>query len=105
MSPIWNAVHEEKRIDMPGLPELLPVLWEMGIYPNVTMGPPGGGPRTMPSMEAALAVARHFLYVAPDSEKDRRLQEIAPDFVVETPKGWMMRDASERPQGVVWWAV
>jgi SAM-dependent methyltransferase len=31
MSPIWTEVHGEERIDMPGLPELLPVLWELGI--------------------------------------------------------------------------
>jgi SAM-dependent methyltransferase len=105
MSPIWNAVHDEKRNDMPGLPELLPVLWEMGVYPNVEMAPPGGGPRTMPTLDAALAMARHFLYIAPGSEKDKRLQEVAPDFVVETEKGVAMRDASERPQGVVWWKV
>ena len=103
MSPIWEAVHGEKRIDMPGLPELLPVLWEMGIFPNVEMAPPGGGPRTMPTRDAALAMARHFLYVAAGSEKDRRLLEIAEDFIVETPKGMAMRNASERPQGVVWW--
>jgi len=105
MSPIWNAVHEEKRIDMPALPELLPVLWEMGIYPNVDMAPPAGGTRTMPTMDAAVAMARHFLYIAPGSDKDRKLQEVAGDFVVETPKGVAMKDASERPQGVVWWRV
>lgn len=105
MSPIWEAVHGEKRIDMPGLPELLPVLWEMGIFPNVEMAGGGGGPRVMPSKEAALALARHFLYVAEGSEKDRRLQEIGDDFLVETPKGVGMKGASERPQGVVWWKV
>jgi hypothetical protein len=105
MSPIWNAVHEEPRIDMPALPELLPVLWEMDIFPNVEMAPPGGGPRTMPTVEAALAMARHFLYIAPGSDKDQKLQQIAPDFVVETPKGVAMKNASERPQGIVWWQV
>ncbi len=104
MSPIWEAVHGEKRIDMPGLPELLPVLWEMGIYPNVEMMPAGsGGTRTMPSLETALAIARHFLYIEAGSDKDRRLQEVAPEFIEETPKGFTMRGASERPQGVVWW--
>jgi SAM-dependent methyltransferase len=105
MSPIWEAVHGEKRVDMPGLPELLHVLWEMGIYPNVEMAPPAGGPRVMPNREAALAMARHFLYVEAGSDKDRRLGEIGNDFLVETPKGVVMKGASERPQGVVWWTT
>ncbi|MEX0683789.1 MAG: class I SAM-dependent methyltransferase [Dehalococcoidia bacterium] len=103
MSAIWNAVHEEKRIDLPGLAELLPMLWEMGVYPNVEMAP-AGGPRSLPNLETAIAMARHFLYIAPGSDKEARLREIAPQFVIETPEGVAMRDASERPQGIVWWA-
>jgi 2-polyprenyl-3-methyl-5-hydroxy-6-metoxy-1,4-benzoquinol methylase len=106
MSPLWEAVHGEKRIDMPGLPELLRVLWEMGIYPNVEMMPAtSGGTRVMPSVDVALAIARHFLYIEAGSEKDKRLVEVAPEFVAETPRGVVMKDASERPQGVVWWSV
>lgn len=105
MSPIWNEVHGEKRVDMPGLPELLPVLWEMEVYPNVEMLPPATGTRTLPNLETAIAMARHFLYIEANSEKDRRLREIAPQFVVETPEGITMRGGSERPQGVVWWRV
>ena len=103
MSPIWTEVHGEQRIDMPGLPELLPVLWEMEIYPNVEMLPPAATTRAAPNLETAIAMARHFLYVEAGSEKDERLREIAPRFVVETPEGVTMRGASERPQGVVWW--
>jgi SAM-dependent methyltransferase len=104
MSPIWAEVHGEERIDMPGLPELLPVLWEMEIYPNVEMLPAAsGGTRVLPNLETAIAMARHFLYIEAGSEKDKRLREIAPKFVVETPQGVTMRGASERPQGVVWW--
>jgi SAM-dependent methyltransferase len=51
MSAIWGEVHGEERTDMPALPELLPVLWEMGIYPNVEML--AGGAR------------RHALYPEP----------------------------------------
>jgi len=103
MSALWNAVHEEKRLDMPGLPELLPVLWEMGIYPNVEMAPPAGGPRSLPNMETAIAMARHFLYIAPGSDKEARLREVAPRFVIDTPDGVAIQPASERPQGIVWW--
>jgi hypothetical protein len=103
MSPIWTDVHGEKRIDMPGLPELLPVLWEMEIYPDVAMLPPATSTRTLPNLETAIALARHFLYIEAGSEKEQRLRETAPRFVVETPEGVTMRGASERPQGVVSW--
>ncbi len=102
MSPIWTEVHGEKRIDMPALPELLPVLWEMEIYPNVEMLPPATGTRTLPNLETAIAIARHFLYVEAGSEKEQRLRQVAPKYVIETPEGVTMR-GSERPQGVVWW--
>lgn len=104
MSPVWAEVHGEKRIDLPALPELLPVLWEMDIYPNVEMLPAPMGTRTLPNLEAAIAFARHFLYIEGGSEKDFRLREVAPKFLVETPEGVTMR-GSERPQGVVWWRV
>ena len=77
MSPIWTEVHGEKRIDMPGLPELLPVLWEMEIYPDVAMLPPATSTRSLPNLETAIAFARHFLYIEAGSEKEQRLREIA----------------------------
>lgn len=103
MSPIWQAVHGEARIDMPALPELLPVLWEMDIYPNLTMCPPAMTTRTMPDLETALAITRHFLYIQPGSEKDARLREVLPQFLSETEGGLIMRGQSQRPQGIVWW--
>jgi 2-polyprenyl-3-methyl-5-hydroxy-6-metoxy-1,4-benzoquinol methylase len=104
MSPIWEAVHGEKRIEMPALPELLTVLWEMDIFPNVEMLPVSrGGTRHIPNMETAITMARHFLYIQPGSEKEARLRELAPQFVEETPEGLQMKGASERPLGIVWW--
>ncbi len=102
MSPIWAEVHGEPRIDLPALPELLPVLWDMEIYPNVSMFPPAVGTRTLPNLDATIAVASHFLYIEPGTEKEARLRETAPRFVVETPQGLMVK-GEERPQGVVWW--
>jgi SAM-dependent methyltransferase len=105
MSPIWAEVHGERRIELPGLPELLPVLWEMEIYPDIAMLPPATSTRSLPNLETAIAFARHFLYIEAGSEKEQRLRDIAPRFVVETPQGVTMRGASERPQGVVSWRV
>lgn len=101
LSPLWQAVHQEERISLPALPELLPVLWEMGIYPNVSMMPPTP-PRRVPSMDAALAFARHMLHVDEGGEKDRRLVEAADRLADVTPEGVTLRQAAP-PPGVVWW--
>jgi SAM-dependent methyltransferase len=102
MSPLWKPVHGEERIDLPGLPELLPVLWEMGLYPDVQMLP--GTPRpAAPSMDVALQIARHFLYVQPGTDKDDRLREAAAAVVVETPEGVTLRGFGGQPQGLVTW--
>ena len=65
LSPLWEHVHGEKRIDMPALPELMEVLWEMGIYPDLEMleetVPVGAENR-----DKALEMLRHFLFVKPD---------------------------------------
>lgn len=102
MSPLWREVHGEDRIELPALPELLPVLWEMEIYPNLeTLA--SMAPRSAPNMEAALQIARHFLYVQPGSDGDKRLLEAAPRLVQETPEGLTVRGHRPRPQAVVWW--
>jgi SAM-dependent methyltransferase len=102
MSPLWKPVHGEERIDLPGLPELLPVLWEMGIFPDLQMIAGSVRPPA-PSLEAALQIARHFLYVEPGTEKDERLREAAAAVVVETPEGVMLRGFGGQPQGLVTW--
>jgi 2-polyprenyl-3-methyl-5-hydroxy-6-metoxy-1,4-benzoquinol methylase len=101
LSPLWKAVHGEERIDLPALPQLLPVLWEMGIYPNVEML--SAPPRFSPSLEAAIAIARHMLHVEAGSEKDERLEAAARELAVETPQGVTLRRHAARPMGVVWW--
>jgi SAM-dependent methyltransferase len=105
MSPLWEAVHEEKRINLPAFPELLQALWEMEIYPNVNTLPGAGRP-SAPSLEMAIQFARHFLYLEPGSEKDKRLEQVAREIAVQTPDGgWTIRPAQTRPQACVWWRV
>jgi SAM-dependent methyltransferase len=101
LSPLWKAVHGEQRIELPALPQLLPVLWEMGIFPNLEMVP--AAPRYSPNMDAAIGLARHMLHVQAGTDKDERLQKAARDLAVETPEGVTLRRQAARPLGVVWW--
>src|SRR5439155_25380441 len=69
----WARVHREPRIDLPAVPELLPVLWARSIYPNLEMFP-ALARETAPSREAALGLLRHFLFVRPDTDEDEPLR-------------------------------
>ena len=49
---------------MPTLPELLPVLWEMGIFPNVQMFPKTS-PEPIRNREAALIFYGNYFTLKP----------------------------------------
>lgn len=102
-SPFWKAAHGEERIDLPALPELMNALWEMNIYPDLEMFEPTG-PEAVPDTGAALGMARHFVYVWPDTEQDGRLQAAMDDLVVETPGGLAARGSWPRRQGLLGWS-
>jgi hypothetical protein len=36
-APFWRYVYGEERVELPGAAEFMPVLWEMGIYPDLEM--------------------------------------------------------------------
>ena len=84
------------------LPELLPVLWDMGTYPDVEMFEPLK-PRTAPNKEAALSLLRQMLYVRPDTEEDARLGKAIDELLTETPQGFSIRDAAPRREGLISW--
>ena len=102
LSPLWKVVHGEERVELPALPELLEVLWEMEVYPNVEMVE-ARGPQVFESHDAAVEQLRRRLYVNPDTQQDRRLQVAARELLVEEPDGVSMRGARPRRLGVISW--
>ena len=101
-SPLWEAVHEEERINSPAIPELLSVLWESGIYPDSEMFEPTFG-ETAPNREGALQMLRRMFNVLAHTEKDQRLQAIMDELVVQTPDGLAIKGAGLRRQGLISW--
>ncbi len=101
MSPLWEAARQEKRINLPALPELLPVLWELGIFPDLRMIE-APRPLSTPNLEAGLQMARHFLYIQPDTEEDKRLVAAVPELMEETPQGVSVRGFTLK-QAIVYW--
>ena len=101
-APVWAYVHQEPRKNLPGLPELLAVLGDMGIHPDVEMFEPIK-PETAPNKEAAMSILRQMLYVRPDTEEDARLGKAIDDLVTETPQGFGIKDTAPRRQGLISW--
>ena len=102
LSPFWRAAHREERIELPAMTELLPVLWEMGIYPDVEMLEPTGV-HVFESREEAVETLRQRLYVAPGSEEDGRLVDAASELLVERPDGVVIAGAKQRRQALLSW--
>ena len=102
ISPFWEPVHGEERIDMPALPELMNVLWEMGIYPDVQMLEP-----TMPDRfedrDVALTQLRDRLYVRAGSAHDDRLKSAMDALLVDVEGGVMVRGVERVRQGFLSW--
>ena len=102
VSPLWEQIHGEQRINLPALPEMLNVLWEMGIYPDVEMVGTADI-RSVPNRDDAVKMLRKFLYVKPDTEMDGRLLELLDEHLEETPTGLVIKGSRPRRQALVSW--
>ncbi len=101
--PLWEAVHGAPLAAGPALPELLPVLWELDVYPNVEMFE-AAAPEAVRTWDEALLYLRAMLYVSPESDEDRRLQTAMRRLVVETPAGFTAQGARPRRLGLLSWS-
>ncbi len=102
ISRFWKPVHGEERIDMPALPELVNVLWEMGIFPDVQMMGPILSDR-FEDRVVALTQLRNRLYVMAGTAEDARLQAAMEDLLVDVDGGVMVKGLPLVRQGFVSW--
>ena len=105
VSPLWQPVHGERRVNLPALPQLMNVLWEMDVYPSVRMLTPTA-PHTFESVEAAVDEFARRLFVGEDADARARLEAAAPRFLERTADGDLrMVGAKAARQGAIWWDV
>ncbi|MCY4652277.1 MAG: class I SAM-dependent methyltransferase [Dehalococcoidia bacterium] len=104
VAPLWEPVYGEERINLPALPELMNVLWGMGIYPSVRMMPPSG-PQTFESVEAAVEEVSGRLFIGSDTGRLQRLSESIEGYLEAVDGGYRIREARAVRQGVVWWDI
>ena len=102
LSSLWKRVHEEDRINLPALREVLPVLWEMDIHPDLEMLD-RSDPELYDSWEDALEEFRRRLYVDPDTENDLRLKEAMKHLLEDTSEGLTLRGVPPRCPGLLSW--
>jgi hypothetical protein len=101
-APFWRWVHGEDRVELPGAAEIMRVLWEMGIYPNLEMFAPEPF-RAFRDWQTALETLRLRLHITPDSEPDVRLQQAMRELLVETPDGYVMRGMGPGRLALISW--
>ena len=102
ISRFWQPVHGEERIDMPALPELINVLWGMGIYPDVQMLAPVM-PDKFEDRDVALTQLRNRLYVREGSVEDGRLQDAMKKLLEDVDGGVSVKGVAPVRQGFVSW--
>lgn len=102
VAPLWEPVYGEERINLPALPELMNVLWEMGIYPSVRMTPPTG-PQTFESVEAAVEEVSGRLFIGDNAERLGRLRDSIGDYLEPGEDGYRIKGARAVRQGIIHW--
>ncbi len=102
-SRAWRLVRRERRIGLPGLSLLLPLLWEMGLYPHLEMVQPMPR-RPFPDRQAALEELRRRLYIVPGTQEDARLHRFLPRLLEETGEGLHLRGVPPNWEGLLVWA-
>ncbi len=99
---IWEAVHGEPRLSLPTVPQLLPVLEELGIQPEIA-DLPEQPPLQFASREAAIAGIAPQLYVEPDTEEMQRLEQILDDSLQKRGDVWRLAGAEPVRRCVISW--
>lgn len=103
----WRLVRGERRIPLPGLRLLLPVMWELGLYPDLEMVqrvPEQTFPeRTFPDREAAVERLRQRLYIRPGTPEEARLLRLLPRLLEPCPEGLRLRGAPSLWEGLLVW--
>ncbi len=100
--PFYERVHGSAPTPLPGLPDVLNLLWAMDIYPDVSM---------LGSETAVLDTDRHDameqlrrrLGVEEGSAADDRLRAAADELLQETPEGYTVKGVRPRRTAIVTW--
>ncbi len=102
VAPLWEPVHGERRINLPAMPELVNVLWEMDIYPSIRMLTTTRA-QSFESVDNATQELSNRLFLAQDSAAYARLEAVVEDYLESTDEGWRIVGARPVRQGLIYW--
>jgi SAM-dependent methyltransferase len=97
---LWRPVHDEDRVALPALPELLTLLLARGQLPRVILVQ--REPSVFETRADLLAMARRQLWLQPGSPKDQRLRELVSGRATQREAGWAL-DWRPTRVGIVSW--
>ena len=100
---VWEEVHGEPRLPMPTVPQLLPVLDELGIQPEIA-DLPDQPPLRFASREDAIATVAPQLYVEPDTAEMQRLEQFLNSSLQQQDGAWQLSGAQPVRRCIISWS-
>ena len=99
---LWELIHGEKRINLPGVPELMRVLWEMGMIPELSILETLG-PHIYESEIEAINDLRKRIYVNEGTDKDKDLISLLEVHLSPVEGGLELAGSAGRTMCLVRW--
>lgn len=99
----WPLVHDEARISLPALPDLVELLRARGRDPQVEMVERSS--RTFDSVDALTAFLRRQLFITVGSAKDVHFRALLPDHIAQRDGGWTLAERPTGALGIASWGV
>lgn len=98
---LWQRFHGEPRARQPTFRDALPVLWQMGLRPNLEMNAMPQG-WSWESMDEAAQAFREHLAIPEDDKTEARLREVLAEALVER-EGRLCLPKTTYRSATVWW--
>lgn len=100
--PFYERIFGAVPTAMPGVPELLNLLWAMDIHPDITMLPPET-PVMGRDRDEITAQLRRRLDVEENTPADSRLLAALDELLEETPHGYTVSGIALRRSAIITW--
>ena len=100
--PFYERVYGAVPTAMPGVPELLQLLWAMDIHPDITMLPPETPAMGRDRDEITRQLRRRF-DVEENTPPDSRLLAALDELLEETPNGYTVSGIAPRRAAIITW--
>ena len=102
LESLWREVHEEERVHLPGVPELMDVLWQLGIAPELNIIEHLGA-HIYGSEKDAISDLRRRLYVNQGTRKDEILTRVLKSDLKPTEQGMELANSDGRISCLISW--